>query len=186
MNKTTLLIVDVQNALLTDDLFNRENVIANIQLLIAEARKNALEIIYIRHDGGAGDTFEKNTAGWEICSDIAPELRDKIIDKQFNSAFKETGLREYLDSKGITDLILTGMQTEYCIDTTCRVAFEFGYRIVIPENCTSTCNNEYFSGESLVKYYERQIWNRRFAEVMPVDEVIQMIQTLEVLEEYRK
>ena len=51
---------------------------------------------------------------------------ERIFEKCYNSAFKDTGLEEYLKEKKITDIILGGLQTEYCIDATCKSAFERG------------------------------------------------------------
>ena len=67
------------------------------------------------------------------------------------------------------------MQTEYCIDTTCKVAFEYGYRLIIPQNTTTTYDNQMFSGETLIKYYEHEIWANRFAQVIPVSKVIEKL-----------
>lgn len=175
MENIILLVVDVQTALVETQPFNVALVINNIKQLIKTARQNNIEIIYIRHDGGAGDDLEKGTEGWDIYRDIASQPHDKVFDKKYNSAFKETGLREYLDSKGVTTIILVGMQTEYCIDATCKAAFEYGYHLIIPQDTTTTFDNDLFSGELLAKYYESKIWNQRFAKVILVSEVIKMI-----------
>ena len=172
---TALLIVDVQNALVEAKPFNGTDVIRNINRLIEKARQIGVEVIYIQHDGGIGGEFEKNTKGWEIFGDIAPRFTDKVFDKNFNSSFKNTNLKNYLDSKGITTLILVGMKTEYCIDATCKSAFEQGYDLIIPKNATTTFDNDFFLAEKLVKYYEEKIWNKRYAQVMPVDEVVDRV-----------
>ena len=147
-------------------------IIKNINRLLGAARQNKIDIIYIRHDGGLGDELERDTKGWEIYHAIAPMPNERIFDKKFNSAFRETGLQEYLDKKGIKTIILSGMQTEYCIDTTCKVAFEFGYNIVVPEDTTTTFDNNSLTGETLAKYYEQKIWRDRFAKVLTVDDTI--------------
>ena len=41
---------------------------------------------------------------------------EKVFQKQYNSIFKETGLKDYLDKEDIGRLVLCGMQTEYCVD----------------------------------------------------------------------
>ena len=61
--------------------------------------------------------------------------------------------------------------TEYCIDATCKIAFELGYEVIIPRATTTTFDNEFFSGESSVKYYEQKIWNNRYAKVISIAEV---------------
>lgn len=178
MEKVALLVVDVQEALVSGNPFNEKVIINNIRKLIDTARRNDVEVIYVQHDGGIGDELEKNTKGWEIHSYIQPSNNEKIFDKTYNSAFKETGLREYLNTKGIQTLILVGMQTEYCIDTTCKAAFEYGYSLIIPEDTTTTYDNEFLSSELTTKYYEQKIWNKRFARVITVEEVIEEIMPL--------
>jgi nicotinamidase-related amidase len=175
MNKTALLVVDVQNGLIGNHPFNEKGMIENIQKLLKAARKHDIEVIYVRHDGGIGSILEKNTAAWEVHPTISPEPAERIFDKKISSAFKETTLREYLDSKGIKTIILVGMQTDYCIDTNCKVAFEFGYDLIIPEDTTTTFDNELCSAELLIKHYEQKRWNNKFAKVIPVDEVIEWI-----------
>ena len=63
------------------------------------------------------------------------------------------------------------MQTEYCIDTTCRVAYEYGYSVIIPEGGTTTFDNITFKANELLKYYEQKIWNKRFASIIPIEDV---------------
>lgn len=172
MTKTALLVVDVQEALVGDHPYREAEFIGSIRRLLETARQNRVEVIYVRHDGGAGDELEADTSGWNVYHAVAPEPNEKIFDKKFNSAFKDTGLKDYLNEKGIRDLILVGMQTEYCIDATCKAAFEYGYTITIPAGATTTVDNEFLPGAMTVNYYERKIWNKRFAEVLPVEEVI--------------
>jgi len=175
MKNTVLLVVDVQNTLIKSHPFNERNVTDNIKKLIKSARKNNIEVIYVRHDDGVGTPFEKNTQSWEIYHEIKPTDDETIFDKKFNSAFFKTGLEIYLDSKNIENIILVGLQTEYCIDATCKSAFDLGYKVIIPEETNTTFSNEYLSGENLYKFYNFKIWNNRFARVVSMLEVETMI-----------
>ena len=172
MDNTILLIVDVQHGLIDADPYNTKGLIQNIQTLIQNARENDVEIIYIQHNGGASSGLERGSKGWEIYHEISPEPTDKVFTKTFNSSFKETGLHEYLQVKGINRIILVGMLTNYCVDTTCKVAFELGYRVIIPQSATTTFDSDFLSGEATVNYYEQKIWNGRIADVMPVSEIV--------------
>lgn len=174
MSNSVLLVVDVQTALIKAHPYNEQKVIDNIKSLISASRDNKKEVIYVRHDDGKGTELEYNTDGWQIYNEISPENAEKIFEKQYNSAFLKTGLKEYLDSKKVDTIILVGLQTEYCIDATCKSAFEHGYKIIIPEETNTTFDNEYLSGEKLYKFYNYNIWNNRFANVMPVEEVIKI------------
>ena len=177
LNHSVLLIVDVQTALINEHPYNEQNVLNNIKSLISVARDNKTEVIYVRHDDGPSGDLEYGTDGWQIYAMIAPARDEKIFDKQYNSAFLNTGLKKYLDSKEINTIILVGLQTEYCIDTTCKSAFEYGYKVIIPEETNTTFDNEYLSGEKLYAFYNYKIWNNRFADVPSVENVLKMLST---------
>ncbi|AKN31439.1 amidase [Clostridium carboxidivorans P7] len=175
MSNIILMVVDVQNALIEKHPYNEKGVIENIKKLVSTARDNKKEVIYVRHDDGKGTELEKGTDGWQIYDEIAPNSDELIFEKQYNSAFHKTELKKYLESKKIDTIILMGLQTEYCIDATCKSAFDCGYKIIIPEETNSTLDNEYLSGEKLYEFYNYKIWNNRFANVIPVDEVMKVL-----------
>jgi nicotinamidase-related amidase len=168
MASTALLIVDVQNALVDEKPFNIGGVLGNIKKMLDTCRENSIEVIYIQHDGEKGDTLEPFSYGWDIHKSIYPKAGEKIIRKTYNSAFKNTELEGYLNSKSIETLILVGMQTEYCIDTTCRVAFDKGYKLIMPEETNTTFDNGDLSASDIYKYHNFNIFKDRFAEVKPL------------------
>lgn len=172
MNNIVLLVVDVQNALIKSHPYNEEIVIENIKNLIIASRDNNIEVIYVRHDDGKGTELEQNTDGWKIYDDIAPNSSERIFEKQYNSAFFKTELRKHLESKGVDTIILVGLQTEYCIDATCKSAFDYGYKIIIPEETNTTFDNEYLTGEKIYEFYNKKIWNNRFASVIALKNVL--------------
>jgi nicotinamidase-related amidase len=175
MENAVLLVVDVQTCMMKEHPYNEQRVITNIQKLLRTARERGLEVVYVRHDDGVGSDLERGSEGWQIFTEIAPIGDEKIFDKYFNSAFLKTGLREYLSERKVETIILVGLQTEYCIDTTCKAAFEHGFQILIPEETNSTFDNEFLSAEKLYEYYNYKIWNKRFAKVLPIEEVIALI-----------
>lgn len=175
MPKEALLIVDVQTALIKANPYNKKNVIDNIKTLISISRESGKEVIYIRHniDKNNDDIKDKE---WQIYEEVTPDSNETIFNKRYNSAFYKTGLRQYLESKGIDTIILMGLQTEYCVDTTCKVAFEYGYKVIIPEETNTTFDNEYLAGRKMYELYNHKIWNKRFAHVIPVSEVIRILE----------
>lgn len=167
-----MLVVDVQTALMEGHPYNEVLFIENIQKLLISCRKKKLSVIYVRHYGGIRDELEYNTAGWQIFSEIAPLQSEIIFDKSYNSAFRQTGLQKHLNSIKAKNIILVGLMTEYCIDATCKVAFELGYDVTIPEGATSTVDNDFASGKALTEYHENKIWNNRFSRVIPVEQIL--------------
>lgn len=175
MNYDAMIVIDMQTALLNEHPYNEESLICNIQNLLTECRNQKIPVIYIRHNGKSGDDFEPGADGWQIYEKIAPIKGEKIFDKHFNSAFRQTGLRDYLDQIGAKNLILCGMQTEYCFDISCKVAFEFEYNITIAKGTVSTFDTRIASGLELTEYFEEEIWKDRYARVISCEQLLDEI-----------
>ena len=172
MKNLALLVVDVQNALVLAKLFAVEEVISNIKRLIKTCRENNVEVIYIQHNDKIGDELEPNSEGWKIYEEVSPNTNEKVINKTYNSAFKDTNLKNYLDNKGLNQLVIVGMQTEYCFDTTCKVAFEYGFKVIIPKKTNTTFNNGNILAKDLYEYYNFNIFNGRFGIVESIENTI--------------
>lgn len=177
MEDTALLVIDMQTALVQENPYNINNLLKNIEHIITLCRDNSLEAIYIRHDGGADDELECGTKGWQIYKTLRPMSDEKIFEKKFNSAFKETKLKEYLESKNIKRLIITGMQTEYCMDASIKVAFEYGYEIIIPKETNTTYDTQFLTGQELYEFYNDKIWDGRYAQIMTIEELERKIKS---------
>lgn len=163
MKDSVLLVVDVQEGLMEDHPTNEENFIKNVKDLIKLWRNQNKEIIFVQHQDK--EDLVPNSNRWQIYHELHIQSEDKMIDKKFNSAFLHTDLDAYLKSKHIHTIVLVGMQTEFCVDATCKSAFEHGYSIHIPEGCVTTFDNSYMSGEQTNTYYYEKIWNGRFANI---------------------
>ena len=159
--KTAFIIIDVQN-ILVETGFQTESLLEKISYLQSQARSKNIEIIYVQHiDNPEAQTSED----WQLSAFLNRKPNEKVFQKKYNSIFKETGLKEYLDQQGFEQLVLCGMQTEYCVDTSVKVAFEYGYKLIIPEGAVTTFDGEDIPAETLNEFYEN-IWEERFADVL--------------------
>ena len=156
-----LLVVDTQNLIMNDDLYQFQTFVYRIKTLIKEARNNDIEVIYVRHDDGVGQKLTKGTLGYEIYEEFQPMPNDRVFDKNVNSAFRDTGLLDYLREKGKDIVIIVGLQTDYCIDATVKCGFEHGLKMIVPANTNSTIDNKYMTAEDTINFFEN-IWNNRF------------------------
>jgi nicotinamidase-related amidase len=173
--KTALLVIDVQQAMIDEHPARMDAFMLNLKLLIDTAHNNNTEVIYVRHDGGEGDVLAFCTTGWQLERSLTPRPDERVFDKRFGSAFRQTGLQDYLAGQGISRLVICGMQTEYCIDTSVKVAFEHGHEVIIPAGSTTTYANPFLSGEKLVDYYERMIWHEPLARVVDMEEALSLL-----------
>ncbi len=167
-----LLVIDTQKLITNEKLYKFHTFVSNVKEIINRARENNIEVIYVRHDDGVGSELTKGTEGFEIYKEFQPLKREKIFNKNFNSAFKGTGLLEYLKTKDENELIIVGLQTDYCIDATIKCGFEHGFNILVPAYSNTTVDNKFMTAEESYKYYNEFIWNRRYAECISIEETI--------------
>jgi nicotinamidase-related amidase len=167
-----LLVVDTQKLITNTGLYNFEAFENAVKTLIAVARENSVEVIYVRHDDGEGEELTKGTPGFEIYEGFESLQGEKIFDKTVNSSFKGTGLLGYLKEKNVRTVAVVGLQTDYCIDATIKCGFEHGFKMIVPENANSTFDNAFMTGEQSYKYYNEFMWKGRYAECVSVEETI--------------
>jgi len=171
----TLLVIDVQNGITDNRLHNFKGFIENLKMLIETARLNGTEVIYFQHDDGPGTGFSIGDEEFQIYDEVKPLKDEKQYFKTENSCFSNKEFASYLKEKGEDTLIITGLQTNFCIDATIKSAFDNGYKVIVPKGANSTFNNEYMSSVTTYKYYNEWIWPGRFADCIDVDVVIKLM-----------
>ena len=172
-----LLVVDTQKGCFDERLYAFETVRENIRQLIAAARENGVEVVYVQHDDGPGTDLDKATENYEIYEEFAPRADERRFEKNVNSAFHPmTGLTEYLQSRGEKDVMVIGVSTDYCMDATIKSGFEKGFNLLVPAYANSTYDNPYFDKETAYKYYNEFMWGTRYAKIITVEQAIQLLQ----------
>lgn len=171
-----LLIVDAQKGITTPDLYNFPAFEDGVKRLIAQARKYGVEVIFIRHDDGPGTALTPGAEGFPIYEGFRPLPGERVFDKRHNSAFRCTGLLEYLDTIGEDTVIIAGLQTEYCIDATIKAGFEHGLTVIVPESANTTFDNPHMTGGESYRYYNEFIWKNRYARCLSLEDVLGMME----------
>lgn len=140
--KKALLIIDVQNDYFPDGrcpLYRAKEALQTIKGLLQAFRKQTNPVIYIQHiSQNQSDFFIPNTKGVEIHQEIAPLDTDTVIVKHEPNSFYQTNLQEELIKQGVEELVVCGMMTHMCIDTTVRAAKDYAYKsILIADGCAA-------------------------------------------------
>ncbi|MED0970607.1 cysteine hydrolase family protein [Bacillus paramycoides] len=153
--KKALIVIDVQAGMYTAGMpvHNGEKLLETLQGLIQECRSNSIPVIYVQHNGPKDHPLEKGTDGWKVHAAIAPQEGDSIVEKTTPDSFNKTTLNEVLQEKGIEHVIISGMQTQYCVDTTTRRAFSEGYKVTLVSDAHSTFDTDVLRAEDIVKHH---------------------------------
>jgi nicotinamidase-related amidase/GNAT superfamily N-acetyltransferase len=147
--KTALLIIDVQNDYFPKgkmELNNSMNASIKIKDLLNRFRNMSLPVIHIRHISirPGVSYFLPDTAGSEIHMNVKPIEGEEIIIKNYPNSFRNTKLDEYLKDNNISKLVIAGMMTHMCVDSTVRAAFDLGYQCITAGDCCATRNLNIF------------------------------------------
>lgn len=176
MDKTALLVIDVQHGIFMRKkydgmaIYNEEIFLYNLKILIQKAKAANIPVIYIQHMYENFPLMEKGQPLWEVHPDIKPEQDDIVIEKHYADAFFESVLDETLKNLGITDLVITGLQTAYCVDTTCRRAFSLGYKNVLVSDGHSTLDSDILTAEQIIAHHN-SVLGSQFAELKASHEI---------------
>jgi nicotinamidase-related amidase len=137
MSKTALLVIDVQSALISR-ADRAAEVLAAIGSLVARARAANTPVVYLQHCHATYSPMMKGAPGWHIHASVAPKPGEVVIEKTASDGFYQTSLQSDLDRLAIERLVICGLQTEFCVDATCRAALSRGFEIVLAADAHTT------------------------------------------------
>ncbi|MBI4911723.1 MAG: isochorismatase family protein [Acidobacteria bacterium] len=143
--KTALLVVDMQISLIDEGPWNSNDLIDRIEKLVEFARKNSVLVAFV------------TDLRVEPHRSLHPRMQSKpddlLITKPFCDSFLHTRLDDELRKRGITHLVIAGLQTDYCIDTTCRRAASLGYTVQLVSDAHSTFPHDGLSAEQIISHH---------------------------------
>ena len=169
---TALIIIDVQVGMFMEEfpVYRGKELLEKIQGLIGRARAAGVPVIYVQHDGQGEDPLRPDLPGWPIHPAIAPLDGELVVRKLHPDAFQDTPLQSELERRGIRSLVAAGIQTEFCVDTTCRRAYSLGYKVTLAQDAHSTWDNKYLKAQQIIDHHNLTLggW---FVKLKPADEI---------------
>ena len=154
--RPALLILDMQVGLFhgPEQPWQGQRVLANINRLIDAARVAQVPIFAARHTGPAGSPIAPGSAAWQLLPELGVDpARDRVFNKSRPSAFFNTDLRQWLQHAAIDELLIVGMKTQYCVDTNCRMAAEFGFKPLLVSDAHTCMDTPQLAAHAIVEHH---------------------------------
>jgi nicotinamidase-related amidase len=175
--RAALLVVDVQIGLV--ELMSAEvqrSILPRIKTLLAKARASGIPVVFIQHDVPKGHPLETDTKGWEIHPSLKPAEEEQVIRKRESDSFFGTTLQQELAKTAITHLVIAGGMTEYCVDTTCRLATSLGYDVTLAGDAHLTRDNGVLTAANIIAHHDFVLDDfgagEHVVRVKPTDEIV--------------
>ena len=178
--KQALLIIDVQNDYFPggrSELFQPLAALENIEKLLRHFRDHTLPVIHVQHvntlEGAA--FFLPDTEGVLVHKNLTPRQNESLVVKHQPSSFFETNLLEIIKSDSITGLVICGMMSHMCVDTTTRACKDYGVNVILIDDACAT-KTLAWRGKSIPADTVHDVFmaslNGIFAKVMGADEFL--------------
>jgi nicotinamidase-related amidase len=177
---TALLLIDIQNDYFpggTMELVGQERAAAQAARLLQSFRARALPVFHVQHlaTRPGATFFVPGTPGAAIHASVAPAAGEAVITKNFPNGFRATGLNDALQGAGIDRLVVAGMMTHMCVDTTVRAAADLGYTCMLAHDACATRDLAYGGepvGAAAVQLAYLAALNGSFASVRATAELL--------------
>jgi len=166
-----LVVVDVQNDFVSpkgsaakrgEDVSVAMAMVPNLIRLIDEGRHVGLTIVYIRtthsewtdtpswiyrsSQKSGLNTCREGTWGAELYEGIAPLPSERVVIKHRYSAFINTDLNTVLKARGVQSVLVCGVATNVCVETTARDAYMFDYYVTMIDDCSAAYESKLHMG----------------------------------------
>jgi len=164
---TALLVIDVQMALFSrpTPIYKADNLLCNINSLVEMFQISNALVVYIQHSNKK--MLIKDSGGWGFHPDLNIKETDPIIHKIHGNAFKETNLMQTLESRGIEDIVITGLVTQGCVKATSIGAKKLGYRVILVEDGHSNYRKD---APKVIEEWNQRL-NGEYAEIISTRDV---------------
>lgn len=185
---SALLVIDVQDSFKATPRWQQRSnprFEENVERLVRSYRAAGLPVIFVLHTDPDPE-FLTTSPYFKLMDFLRPEEGEPVIVKTTRNAFTSTNLQELLRDRGIERLVVTGIQTEQCCETTTRVAADLGYDVDFVTEATLTfpiadaATGEVLPTDEIVRRTEF-VLRGRFARIATVDRVIDELKAAAVL-----
>lgn len=142
MTTTALIVIDVQESFRQRENWaavNHPDIADRVNRLVEASRARGHLVVWVLHtEPGTGGLFDPVNGHVRLIEGLEPEADEPVIAKTSHNAFTTTKLQQLLTQDGINQVVICGIRTEQCCETTARVASDLGYEVVFVTEATAT------------------------------------------------
>lgn len=140
---TALLVLDVQESFRAREgdwnTVSAPDIADRVDRLVDHARHAGWSVVWFLHiEPGSGTVFDPALGYVRPIDGLAPNDNEPVLRKTSHNAFTTTNLAQQLTSQGVTEVVVCGIRTEQCCETTARLASDLGYRVRFVLDATAT------------------------------------------------
>jgi nicotinamidase-related amidase len=139
---SALIVIDVQESFRRRPLWeavSNPSIVEQVNRLVDPARARGDLVVWVLHsEPGTGGAFDPVRGHVRLIDGLRPREGEPVITKTSINAFTTTNLQQLLTTRGIHDLVLCGIRTEQCCETTARLASDLGYEVTFVMDATAT------------------------------------------------
>lgn len=157
---TALLVIDVQQALCAGEwaAFDIDRVVDRINGVAARARAAGAPVVYIQHEE-PDSPLAAGAEGWQLYGRLATQPSDPRVRKTATDSFHKTELQAVLQAHGVDQLVVCGLQSEFCVDSTVRGALAHGYPVTLVADGHSTVDNGVLTAAQISAHHNATLAN---------------------------
>jgi nicotinamidase-related amidase len=137
-----LIVIDVQESFLQQPIWaasSNPGIAGRVARLVDAARERGDLVIWVLHaEPGSGGAFDPASGQVRLMDGLEADPGEPVLTKTSHNAFTTTGLQQILVSRGIQELVICGIRTEQCCETTARLASDLGFRVIFVTDATAT------------------------------------------------
>jgi len=157
---TAVLIIDVQQGLCEGEgaAFDCDGTIFRINIVTRKAREAGVPVIFVQHESRIG-YLEHGSDAWQLANGLKVEPADIRIRKTTPDAFLRTELESILRGHGVENVVICGMHSEFCVDTTTRRALALGFPVVLVSDGHTSAGNAAISAQQVIAHHNATLTN---------------------------
>jgi len=175
-----LLIIDMQAGSFSAETprYKAAEVIQRINALSGLFRKQANPVIFVQHDGTREHCFIPGTDDWQLLDELDKSPEDVFLSKTANDTFYDTNLDEFLKTRGIKEVIITGCATDFCVESTIQSALVRDYNVTVISDGHTAADRPHATAKTVIEHYN-WVWanlspTKGKIEVVPFEDFVGM------------